>query len=80
MTIGAAGTSPCSASSWNAGVSSTRRRMMYPASTTTADSRNGIRHPHDWNASGDITADNGRNTAAAMICPACTPCSVKLPK
>ena len=39
-----------------------------------------MRHPHDWNASGDITADSGRNTAAAMICPACTPCSVKLPK
>jgi hypothetical protein len=28
MTIGALGTSPCSASSWKAGVSSTRRRMM----------------------------------------------------
>ena len=28
MTMGDGGTSPCSASSWNAGVSSTRRRMM----------------------------------------------------
>jgi hypothetical protein len=54
--------------------------MMMPAITTTTLSRNGIRQPHDWKASGDMAADSGRNTAAARTCPACTPCRVKLPK
>ncbi len=54
--------------------------MMYPATTTRALSRNGIRQPQDWKAAGDMAADSGRKTAAAMIWPACTPCSVKLAK
>ena len=66
-TIGASGTSPWASSSWNAGVSSTLRRMIQPASTTTTLSRNGIRQPHDWNASSLMTSDSGRNTAAARI-------------
>ena len=48
--------------------------------TTTTLSRNGIRQPHDWNASAGIAHASGRKIAAAKTCPACTPCRVKLPK
>ncbi len=70
ITIGALGTSPWTSSSLNAGVSSTRRRMMTPATTTTALSRNGIRQPQLWKASSGSIAANGRKIAAARICPA----------
>ncbi len=78
MTIGALGTSAWSASSSNAGVSSTLRRIMYPANTTMALSRNGMRQPHVLKASVGMIADSGRKIAAANTCPACTPCRLKL--
>ena len=50
---------------WNAGVSSSRRRMSRPATTTTALSQNGIRQPQlsSWSSG---SAPIGRKTAVAM--------------
>jgi hypothetical protein len=77
--IGARSIAPSRAASSNAGVSSSLRRMIRPAMTTTALSQNGIRQPQDssWSSG---SAPIGRKAAVAMIRPACVPLSVKLEK
>ena len=39
-----------------------------------------MRQPQELNASSGMKCASGRNTAAARIWPACTPCRVKLAK
>ena len=48
--IGSAGASPCSAISLNTGVSSSRVRIHRPNATSTPESMNATRQPHDSNA------------------------------
>ena len=75
----AIGTLATAASSRKAGGSSSRRRIIRPTTTTTALSQNGTRQPQLSSCSSGI-APIGRNTAVAMIRPACVPLSVKLVK
>ena len=77
---GACGASSLSTSARNSGVSSSRRRMIRPATTTTALIQNGIRQPHDWSWSSLSTAASGRKTAGARIWPPWVPLRVKLVK
>jgi hypothetical protein len=53
------------------------RRITSPATATTTLSQNGTRQPQLSNCSSGNAA-TGRNTAVAMIWPACVPFSVKL--
>ena len=68
MDSGVFGTSPCAASSEKIGVSSSRRRMMYPTPTTMALSRKGIRQPQ-VNSCASGSAAIGRNTSGASTWP-----------